>query len=149
VAALWEHLDVVDVFATDHAPHTLAEKGVGASEAPASPPPGVPGLETMLPLLLTAVHEGRLDVQDIVARCVDNPRRIYGLPAQPDAWVEVDVDAAYTLTNVGLKTRVGWTPFAGRRVYGRVERVVLRGETVYQEGEVLAKPGFGKVLFQE
>jgi len=149
VAALWEHLDVVDIFATDHAPHTLAEKGVGASTAPAAPPPGVPGLETMLPLLLTAVHEGRLDVQDIVARCVDNPRRIYGLPEQPETWVEVDVDVAYTLSNAGLKTRVGWTPFAGRRVYGRVERVVLRGEIVYQDGAVLARPGCGRVLFQE
>jgi dihydroorotase (multifunctional complex type) len=149
VAALWEHLDVVDIFATDHAPHTLAEKGVGASAAPAAPPPGVPGLETMLPLLLTAVHEGRLDVQDIVARCVDNPRRIYGLPEQPETWVEVDVDVAYTLSNAGLKTRVGWTPFAGRRVYGRVERVVLRGEIVYQDGAVLARPGCGRVLFQE
>jgi carbamoyl-phosphate synthase/aspartate carbamoyltransferase/dihydroorotase len=103
----------------------------------------------MLPLLLTAVHEGRLDVQDIVARCVDNPRRIYGLPEQPETWVEVDVDVAYTLSNAGLKTRVGWTPFAGRRVYGRVERVVLRGEIVYQDGAVLARPGCGRVLFQE
>ena len=60
VAALWENLDIIDIFATDHAPHTLIEKGVGASEPPLSPPPGVPGVETMLPLLLTAVHAGRL-----------------------------------------------------------------------------------------
>lgn len=149
VAALWENLDVVDIFATDHAPHTLAEKGIGVSEPPASPPPGVPGLETMLPLLLTAAHEGRLTLDDIVTRCADNPRRIYGLPAQPATWIEVDVDATYELTNAGLKTKVGWTPFAGRRVYGRVERVVLRGETVYAHGEVLAAPGSGKVLFQK
>lgn len=148
VTALWENLAVVDIFATDHAPHTLAEKGIGVSESPASPPPGVPGLETMLPLLLTAVHEGRLTLDDIVTRCADNPRRIYGLPAQPETWIEVDVDAAYELTNAGLKTKVGWTPFAGQRVYGRVERVVLRGATVYAQGEVLAKPGSGKVLFQ-
>jgi carbamoyl-phosphate synthase/aspartate carbamoyltransferase/dihydroorotase len=148
VAALWEHLEVIDIFATDHAPHTLAEKGVGVSEPPAAPPPGVPGVETMLPLLLTAAHDGLLDLDDIVARCVDNPRRIYGLPAQPDTWIEVDVDAVYELTNTDLKTRVGWTPFAGQRVHGRVERVVLRGETVYAQGQVLAKPGSGRVLFQ-
>lgn len=149
VAALWENLDVVDIFATDHAPHTLAEKGIGVSEAPAAPPPGVPGLETMLPLLLTAAHAGRLTQEDIVARCADNPRRIYGLPAQPETWIEVDVDAEYELTDAALKTKVGWTPFAGQRVYGRVERVILRGVTVYAQGEVLATPGSGKVLFQE
>ncbi|HAJ35492.1 MAG TPA: hypothetical protein DCL15_07345 [Chloroflexi bacterium] len=148
VAALWENLDVVDIFATDHAPHTLAEKGIDVSEPPASPPPGVPGLETMLPLLLTAAHEGRLTLDDIVTRCADNPRRIYGLPAQPETWIEVDVDAAYELRNEGLQTKVGWTPFAGQRVYGRVERVILRGETVYAHGTVLATPGSGKVLFQ-
>ncbi len=152
VVALWEHLDAVDIFATDHAPHTLAEKRVGMDDPPPAPlpapPPGVPGVETMLPLLLTAVHDGLLDLDDIIARCADNPRRIYGLPPQPDTWVEVDVDATYELVNAGLKTRVGWTPFAGQRVYGRVQRVILRGETVYAQGDVLAAPGSGKVLFQ-
>ncbi len=147
VAALWANLEYVDIFATDHAPHTLAEKGYAAGEPPANPPPGVPGVETMLPLLLTAVHDGRLTLEDILARCVTNPRRIYGLPEQPDTWVEVDVDADYTLEDAAMHTRVGWTPFAGRRVYGRVERVVLRGRTVFQGGQVLATPGSGQVLF--
>ncbi|HRA65253.1 MAG TPA: amidohydrolase family protein [Caldilinea sp.] len=154
VAALWEHLVAVDIFATDHAPHTLAEKGIGGNAAassppPSSPPPGVPGLETMLPLLLTAAHKGLLELDDIIARCVKNPRRIYGLPEQPATWIEVDLDAVYTLENSGLKTKVGWTPFAGQRVHGRVERVVLRGEKVYEHGEVLASPGSGRVLFVE
>ena len=147
VAALWENLDVVDIFATDHAPHTLAEKGIGVAEAPASPPPGVPGLETMLPLLLTAVHNGLLDLDDVLARCAKNPRRIYGLPTQEETWAEVDVDASYELVNGALKTRVGWTPFAGQRVYGRIERVVLRGQAVFAAGRVLASPGSGRVLF--
>jgi dihydroorotase len=148
VAALWENLEVVDIFATDHAPHTLVEKGIGVDPAPASPPPGVPGLETMLPLLLTAAHNGRLTLDDIVTRCADNPRRIYSLPEPPETWIEVEVDAAYELANAGLKTKVGWTPFAGQRVCGRVERVVLRGATVYAQGAVLAAPGSGSVLFQ-
>ena len=142
VAALWAHLAAVDVFATDHAPHTLAEK------ATETPPPGVPGVQTLLPLLLTAVHEGRLSLDDVVVRCVDNPRRIYGLPAQPDSRVEVDVDATYLLTNEAMLTRAGWTPFAGMRLFGRVERVILRGEVVYENGAVLARPGTGKVLFR-
>ncbi len=119
VAALWENLDVFDIFATDHAPHTLAEK---ASE---TPPPGVPGVETMLPLLLTAVHAGRLELDDIVERCYHAPRRVYGLPDQPETVIDVDVDAAYTLTDEAMHTRVQWTPFAGMPVFGRVERVTL------------------------
>lgn len=141
VAALWQHLEIVDIFATDHAPHTLAEK------AGQTPPPGVPGVETMLPLLLTAVQAGRLEVADITLRCATNPALIYGLPAQPETWVEVDAEARYTLEDAAMQTRVRWTPFAGREVFGRVERVVLRGAPVYEHGRLLASPGSGRVLF--
>ena len=142
VAAMWENLAIVDIFATDHAPHTLAEK------AQSTPPPGVPGVETMLPLLLTAVHEGRLELDDILLRCVENPRRIYGLPAQPDTFVDVDVDARYELSDASQHTKAGWTPFAGTSVYGKVEKVTLRGRTVYDGDRILAEPGSGQLLFQ-
>ncbi|HRW10244.1 MAG TPA: amidohydrolase family protein [Caldilineaceae bacterium] len=142
VAAMWEYLPVFDIFATDHAPHTLAEKALE------TPPPGVPGLETMLPLLLTAVHEDRLTLEDITRRCVDAPRQIYGLPEQPETYVEVDVDAGYTLDAATLHSRVKWSPFAGQRLFGRVARVVLRGEACFVDGEVCAAPGSGLVLFQ-
>lgn len=148
VTALWEYLPYIDIFATDHAPHTLAEKGYGAGPAPANPPPGVPGVETMLPLLLTAVHAGRLSLDDVLARCVANPKRIYGLPDQPDTYVEVEVDAPYTLEDEAMRTRPGWTPFAGMNVYGRVEQVVLRGQVVFDQGQLLAAPGSGHILFR-
>lgn len=148
VAALWEHLPYIDIFATDHAPHTLAEKGYGAGSAPANPPPGVPGVETMLPLLLTAVHAGRLSLEDVLARCVTNPKRIYGLPDQPNTHIEVEVDAPYTLEDEAMRTRPGWTPFAGMNVYGRVEQVVLRGQVVFDQGQLLAAPGSGDILFR-
>ena len=147
VAALWDNLAYVAIFATDHAPHTLAEKGEGGNPTAAAPPPGVPGVETMLPLLLTAVHDGRLTFEDIVQRCVAAPRRIYGLPEQPDTWCEVDVDTPFELANEAMHTRVGWTPFAGMQVCGRVERVCLRGQVVFAGGQVLAAPGSGQVLF--
>ena len=88
--ALWQHIasGVVDCIATDHAPHTLAEK---ASD---SPPPGVAGLETSLPLMLTAVRQGRLTLARLVELMATNPRRVFGLPDQPDTFVEVDPDAA-------------------------------------------------------
>ena len=145
VAALWDNLDVVDVFATDHAPHTLAEKRTAGGNS--SPPPGVPGVETMLPLLLTAVDQGKLALDDVVERCVDGPRRVYGLPDQPDTFIEVDVDSAYILRNEQMRTKCGWTPFEGMRVVGRVEKVVLRGEVAVEHGEVRSARGSGEVIF--
>ncbi len=143
VAALWENLAYVDIFATDHAPHTLAEK---ASE---TPPPGIPGVQTMLPLLLTAVHEGRLTLDDVVSRLTARPRRIYGLPPQPETTIDVDVDARFTVHDEEQLTRVQWSAYAGRELFGRVERVTLRGAVAYEAGRVLAEPGSGRVLFQE
>jgi len=138
--ALWENLDVIDCFATDHAPHTLAEK-----DGP-QPPPGFPGLETALPLLLTAVHEGRLSMEDLVARMSTNPRRIFGLPPQAETWIEVAPKAAWEIPAQGWQSRANWSPFAGMKVRGRVTRVVLRGQVVFQDGRVFAPQGFGRAL---
>lgn len=141
VAALWDHLnETVDCIATDHAPHTLAEK------RSATPPPGVAGLETSLPLMLTAVHAGRLSLERLVLLMHTNPRRIFGLPAQPNTWIEVDVDAEWMITNEGMWSKCGWTPFAGTLVRGRVERVYLRNQLVYESGQLLALPGSGQLI---
>jgi carbamoyl-phosphate synthase/aspartate carbamoyltransferase/dihydroorotase len=139
-AALWENLDVIDCFATDHAPHTLAEKDGE------NPPPGFPGLETALALLLTAVHDGRLTLEDLVARMVTNPRRIYNLPEQPETWIEIDPEVVWEIKADQTYTRCGLTPFEGRQVRGKVRRVVLHGREAYRDGKVLAPPGFGKNL---
>lgn len=138
VQALWDNLEFIDCFATDHAPHTLAEKD--SEQAP----PGFPGLETALPLLLTAVHAGRLTLDDVILRCHTNPRRIFNLPAQPDTWIEVDPDAAGQISASGTFTRCAWTPFEGTPVRGRVQRVVLRGREAYRDGQITARPGDGE-----
>ena len=137
VDALWQNLDVIDCFATDHAPHTLAEKDGE------NPPPGFPGLETALPLLLTAVDSGRLTVDDIILRMHTNPRRIFNLPEQPETWIEVDAEARYEIRAAEMKSRCGWTPFEGWKVKGRLHKVVLRGKTAFEDGKILVKPGFG------
>ncbi len=136
--ALWANLDVVDCIATDHAPHTLAEKQAE------SPLPGVPGLETMLPLLLTAVYEGRLALERLVELTCTRPRAIFCLPSQPDTYVEVVPQTRWTLPSSGWHTQCDWSPFAGMTVTGRVLRTVLRGQTVYEDGQVLATPGNGQ-----
>jgi len=137
VKALWENLDVIDCFATDHAPHTLAEKDGD------NPPPGFPGLETALPLFLTAVHEGRLTIDDLITKMHTNPRRIFRLPQQPETWIEVDESARWELRGSELRSKCAWTPFEGWPVRGRVRGVFLRGRAAYREGRVLAPPGFG------
>lgn len=138
--ALWQNLEVIDCFATDHAPHTLAEKDGQ------NPPPGFPGLETALPLLLTAAAEGRLTLEDLILRMHTNPRRIFSLPAQPETWIEIDPQAHYEIRAAEMHTRCGWTPFEGLQVKGCVRRVVLRGREAYRDGSVLSQPGSGTNL---
>ena len=132
--ALWSHIGTtIDCIATDHAPHTLDEKSSTDS------PPGVPGLETVLPLMLTAVTEGRLSMRRLIELMHHNPRRIYGLPEQPETYVEVDLNAEYTLSNEGLHTKCGWSPFSGMTVRGKVHRVQLRGQLIFQEDTFFQK----------
>ncbi len=138
VDALWENLNIIDCFATDHAPHTLEEKD---SE---NPPPGFPGLETALPLFLTAVSESRLTIPDIIEKMYTNPKKIFHLPEQLETWIEVDEDAKYKITAAEQFTRCGWTPFEGWKVKGRVSRVVLRGREAYRDGKILVEAGYGR-----
>lgn len=140
-AALWHYLDYIDCVATDHAPHTLDEK------RSANVPPGLPGLETMLPLLLTAVEDGRLTLERLIALTSTNPARIFGLPAQPATWVEVEIGPRYHLSSLRLHTKCGWTPFADVEVAGRVRQTVLRDTIVFDGEHVLAAPGSGHVLY--
>jgi carbamoyl-phosphate synthase/aspartate carbamoyltransferase/dihydroorotase len=138
VDSLWTNLEVIDCFATDHAPHTLAEKDAD------NPPPGFPGLETLLPLLLTAVADGRLTLEDLIQKSVTNPRKVFSLPEQPETWVEVDENAVFEIRSAEMQSRCGWTPFEGWKVKGGVTRVVLRGREAFREGRVLVEPGYGR-----
>ena len=137
VTSLWENMDVIDCFATDHAPHTLEEKDSD------QPPPGFPGLETLLPLLLTAVDDGRLSMDHILEKSIVNPRKIFNLPEQPETWIEVDENAEYEIRAAEHFTRCGWTPFEGWKVKGKVRRVVLRSKTGFEDGKIWAEEGSG------
>ena len=136
--ALWDNLAFIDCFATDHAPHALYEKDNQ------NPPPGFPGVDIALPLYLTAVHEGRLTLDDIVSRMYTNPLKIFHISEQLDTWIEVDPDAEYLIRGSQSLSKSKWTPYEGWKVRGKVESVTLRGVNVYKQGEILTKPGFGK-----
>lgn len=122
-AALWEHLDDVDVFSTGSVPYRLATE-LNESYAPQA------GHEESIQLLLSAVNDRRLTLDDLTARLCDNPRAIFDLPAaSPDTYVEVEISR----TLVAPK-RTYWSPLEGKRISGAVHRVVLRGETVFLDG---------------
>ena len=137
---IWNDLNHIDVIESDHAPHTVEEK---KSE---KMPFGVPGLETTLPLLLTAVFEKKLSINKLIEMCFENPKRIFNIKTDDNTWIEVDEKEEYIIDNKNLKTKCGWSPFNGWKVKGRVKRVFIRGKKVFEDGKLLVKPGFGKVL---
>ena len=139
VKFMWDHLDAIDVIESDHAPHTKAEKDSDI------PPFGVPGLETSLPLMLTAVEEGKLTHDQMLEKMYANPVRIFKVPVDDGASVEVDM-TEYVIKNEAILSKSGWTPFAGRHVVGKVKTVYLRGHKVFENGKVLTKPGSGTII---
>ncbi|HSX52998.1 MAG TPA: amidohydrolase family protein [Patescibacteria group bacterium] len=136
---LWQHMNYIDTIESDHAPHTKEEK---ASD---TPPFGVPGLETTLPLMLTAETEGKVTKQQLNSLLHVNPARIFGVKTDKNTKVEVDM-SEYTLANEQLHTKAGWSPFTGKKVVGKVITVYIRGDKVFEDGKVLAEPGSGKII---
>lgn len=137
---LWKNLEYIDVIESDHAPHTIEEKN---SE---KMPFGVPGLETTLPLLLTAVSEKKLSINRLIELCFENPRKIFNIKTDEKTYVEVDEKEEYIIDNKKLFTKCGWSPFNGWKVKGKVKKVFIRGINVFENGKILVKPGFGKVI---
>ncbi|MDZ4771440.1 MAG: dihydroorotase family protein [Chloroflexota bacterium] len=137
--ALWSAVidGTVDVIESDHAPHTRAEKESD------NPPYGVPGLETTLPLLCTAVNEGRITPDRLIELVSTNPARIFRLVPPPDTSTVIDLDSSYVIEDKHLLTAPGWSPFAGMRVSGKVIEVKIRGRIVYDGEQVIAAPGSG------
>lgn len=140
---LWSNLSDIDVIESDHAPHTKEEK-----EKSENPPFGVPGLETTLPLLLTAIHENKLTIEDVLRLCHDNPKKIFNIP-EDDYKVEIDLDETYVIKNEELFTKCGWSPFQGHQMHGRVKKVTLKGIAVFENGKITATPGSGRVITPE
>jgi carbamoyl-phosphate synthase/aspartate carbamoyltransferase/dihydroorotase len=142
-AALWKGIatGVVDVVESDHAPHTLAEK---ASDPP---PSGVPGLETTLPLLCTALRDGRLTQERLIELVALRPQQIFGVQPDSGTYTLIDVTDSFVIARDHLLTQCGWSPFEGMRVVGRVREVWIRGHKVFDGERVVIAPGFGRNLY--
>ena len=137
---LWHALNngIVDTIASDHSPHTAAEKALGGHA-------GFAGLETMLPLLLDARYRGLISLGDIQRLCCENPARIFHLerkgriaPGYDADIVLADLRRMARVENCALKTKCGWSPFHGRRLRGWPAMTFVRGQLVFSDGEILA-----------
>ena len=153
-AAIWRGLaeGVVDVLGSDHAPHTREEK---ARPYPASPS-GMPGVQTLVPIMLTHVAAGRLTLERFVDLTSAGPQRLFGLATKGriaagyDADLTlVDLAARRTLRHADMATRSGWTPFDGFEAHGWPTATIVRGQVVMREGEVTAPHGGWPTHFTE
>lgn len=144
-AALWAAVadGTVDILATDHAPHTRAEKDLGYPNSPA----GMPGVQTLVPVMLDHVAHGRLSLERFVDLTSAGPLRVFGLAGKGriavgyDAdFTLVDLQAQRTITNAQQASKVGWTPFDGMAVTGWPMATIVRGAVVMRDGELLATP---------
>jgi carbamoyl-phosphate synthase / aspartate carbamoyltransferase len=119
--ALWDHLETIDVFSIGSLPYQLAAKEAVPTV----------GITDAVPLLFTAVAEGRLTIEDVTKRLHDNPKAIFELHNQANTSVEIDIDRPYV-----LQAGTVWSPFVGRRMQGAVSRVIFQGQTSCLDGEL-------------
>jgi dihydroorotase len=153
-AALWRAVSdgVVDVIGSDHAPHTKEEK---AKPYPQSPS-GMPGVQTLVPLLLDHVANGRLTLERFVDLTSTGAQRIYNIAGKGrialgyDAdFTLVDLKATWTIENDWIASRCGWTPFAGMQVTGRPVATIVRGLSAMRDGALIDAPRGRPVRFTE
>ncbi len=145
--ALWHYLPYIDTIATDHAPHTRAEKEQPYDKAPS----GLPEVQVMLPMLLNAVNNKSLTLKDMVERCVINPVNIFGLATKGALEIGKDADIVlvnpnelYQIKSEDTFSRSGWTAFDGEWVRGKVVQVYVRGVLGYDRGKIVVQAGSGK-----
>lgn len=144
----------VDMVATDHAPHTKEEKERSMIEAP----PGIAGVETSLPLLFTLVEKGRISLNRLVEVICRSPARVFDLcneegipkgsmvPGADADLVALDQNREWKIEGEKLHGKTKFTPFEGREVIGKPFLTLVRGEVMYEEGEIIGKEGKGKFI---
>ena len=140
----------IDIIASDHAPHALEEK---FSDEIWKVSPGVPGLETTLPLMLTQVNRGLLSIDDLVRLMAENPAKIFGLEGKgvlkngfsADITV-VDLNREGIIDSSKFYSKAKYSPFDGWVVKGLPVKTFVNGVLVMDEGEIVAKPGVGMII---
>jgi dihydroorotase (multifunctional complex type) len=153
-AAIWDALadGTIDLCASDHAPHLREEKDVGWTKM-WSAHTGTPGIQYFYPLLLDAAARGRIGLERVTELVAEAPARAFGLAGTKGAvlpgldadLVVADLDAPWRISDDGVLSRCGWTPYDGVECVARIERTFVRGTEVYADGKVAARAGLGQM----
>ncbi|MBQ1497707.1 MAG: dihydroorotase [Sphingomonas sp.] len=152
-AGLWHWLNqgVPDVLGSDHAPHTREEKAKPYPDSPS----GMPGVQTLLPLMLNHVAEGRTTLQRVIDLTSAGPQRIFGIAGKGriavgyDAdFTVVDLKARWTVEESWLASRCGWSPFTGMPLTGKPIGTIVRGNRVMWEAELASQATGRPVRFE-
>jgi len=137
IEALWKAIEEghVDTIGTDHAPHKLDEKLAKVTF-------GVPGVETSLSLMLTAVNEGKITLEKLQELMSKNPAKIFKIANKGEIkegfdadLVVIDLEKEYEIKNEDMISKCGWTPFNGKKVKGAVEATIVNGNIIYNENK--------------
>ena len=138
---LWKGMldGTIDCIATDHAPHTLAEKKQPYGQAPS----GMPGVETSLPLMLNEVSNNKIKLEQVVKWMCENPANVYNIKNK--GFLKLGYDADITIVDMNLEKKLsgsdmqskcGWTAFEGMQIKGVPIMTIVNGNIVYQNGKV-------------
>ena len=142
-AALWKALEqgIVDVIGSDHAPHTREEKAEAYPHSPA----GMPGVQTLLPVMLDHMAAGKLSLEKLVTLTSLNAKKLFGLKEKGEIKIGnhadltfVDLKRTETIAEDWVAARCGWSPFTGRSIHGWPVGTMVRGTRVMWEGELTA-----------
>ena len=133
----------VDIIGSDHAPHTKEEK----SQPYPGSPSGIPGVQTIFPLMLNATLQGKLTLNQLVSYMAENPVKIFKLKNKGQITLDYDGDLTIVdlkgktkINNNDMASKVGWTPFHGQELLGRVAMTVVRGTIVMKDGKICKTP---------
>ena len=149
---LWEALadGTIDLISTDHAPHTREEKEPGWTDGWKAHT-GTPSAQFYVPMFIDAATHGRLSLERVVELTATAPARIFGLGAKGRLEVGADADLAivdldreWEIRDEDVLSKIGWTPYLGRKVQGAVDTTLVRGKVVYADGAVVGEPGWGR-----
>lgn len=143
--ALWRGIQdgTVDVIGTDHAPHTLDEKQKNYPQSPS----GMPGVQTLVPIMLNHVNQGRLSLERLVELICKKPAEIFKIkergdifPGMQATFTIIDLHKKREITHDWLKSKCGWSPYEGMEVQGWPKMAILRGKITMMDDETIDFP---------
>ena len=155
VARMWKLLDAgaIHSIGSDHNAYVKSEKQAGEDDIWLAPN-GIPGVETMLPMMLDGANRGLVSVERLVETMAFNPARLFGLfpkkgliqPGSDADLVLVDMESERTIRSEDLVTKCGWSPYEGVSLKGWPVLTLVRGEVVARDGNLVGTPGYGEFV---